>query len=395
MTGGRTRYQALVLGSLTIAFFGLMVARVVVSPLVPEIIDYFRVSNARIGLVLTGMWGAYAMANYPGGALADHYGERTLILAALVIAVAGSLSLVFVSTFWLFALCVVFMGFGAGLYPSVGISLLMKAFDDPGQPMGVHAIGPSAAGLVAPPLAIFLASRVGWQPAIALGAAFILPALVAIYLVVDPQRTAATTSVREQLSPGTALALLARPQIAYTVVLATIGMFGYTATFSFLPTFLVESTGLSVARAGLVFSGYFVVIGVSQPLAGWAGDRFGNDAALLGTAACGVVGFAGLVTASTLVATGLAVALVGVSMSFVTPVQARITVHLTDTERGKGVGLIRTAFMAVGATGNTVVGALADLFGWTGAFGFLFVFPLAAVLLLVGNGRNQRFSAED
>lgn len=382
----RTRqYRLVVLALTTAAFFGLMVARVVISPLVPEIIDYFAVSNALIGFVLTGMWGAYAAANYPGGALADHYGERTLILLGLVVALIGSLSLVFVTSFWVFALCVLFMGFGAGLYPSVGISLLTKIFDDPGQPLGVHAIGPSAAGLVAPPMAVYLAAEFGWQPAVALGSAFILPVFVLIYLYVEPQRERSNTAIREQLSIETARELLSRPPVAYTIVLATIGMFGYTATFSFLPTFLVSSADLSVETAGLLFSGYFIALGISQPLAGWLGDRFGNDISMLVTATSGVVGYTLLVLGPHIVGVLLPVGLIAASMSFVTPVQARITEHLDDTERGKGVGLIRTGFMVVGATGNAAVGVLADFVGWSVAFGFLTVFPLTTVVLLLVN----------
>jgi len=60
-----------------------MAARLVISPVVPAISNAFGVSNAAIGLALTGMWLAYAAAQFPSGLLADRYGERSIILVSV------------------------------------------------------------------------------------------------------------------------------------------------------------------------------------------------------------------------------------------------------------------------------------------------------------------------
>jgi predicted MFS family arabinose efflux permease len=54
------RYTVLVLA--TLAFFATMVARLVISPVVPEITDAYGVTNTAVGFALTGMWLAYALA---------------------------------------------------------------------------------------------------------------------------------------------------------------------------------------------------------------------------------------------------------------------------------------------------------------------------------------------
>lgn len=78
------RYRDSVLTLCTFAFFVTMVGRLAISPVIPEIIETFSVSNAVVGFALTGMWLAYGLAQYPSGVLAERYGERKIILIAVV-----------------------------------------------------------------------------------------------------------------------------------------------------------------------------------------------------------------------------------------------------------------------------------------------------------------------
>jgi len=70
-------------------------------------------------------------------------------------------------------------------------------------------------------------------------------------------------------------------------------------------------------------------------------------------------------------------------MSWGAPLQSRFMDLLSDAERGAGFGLVRTAYMVVGASGSVVVGAVSDVAGWTVAFGLLAgVMALGLVALL-------------
>ncbi|MUW15972.1 MFS transporter, partial [Halorubrum sp. CBA1125] len=77
------RYEHTALALCTLAFTATMIARLVISPLVPEITVQFGVTNATVGLALSGMWLAYALAQFPSGVLGDRYGERAVILTAV------------------------------------------------------------------------------------------------------------------------------------------------------------------------------------------------------------------------------------------------------------------------------------------------------------------------
>ena len=137
--GPSYRYVVLVL--CTLAFAATMVARLAISPVVPEVTATFSVSTGAVGLALSGMWAAYALTQFPSGVLADRYGERRVILTAVGVTAAASVLLSMSPTFAVFALTVVALGAGAGLHYSVATSFLARQFDDVGRAIGVHVAG--------------------------------------------------------------------------------------------------------------------------------------------------------------------------------------------------------------------------------------------------------------
>ncbi|MFB6102711.1 MAG: MFS transporter [Haloplanus sp.] len=377
------RYRHTVLGLCTVAFASTMLARLVISPVVPDVTDHFRVSTGAVGLALSGMWAAYALTQFPSGILGDRFGERRVILAAVGITAMASLSLALAPTFAVFAVLTVALGAGAGLHYSVATSLLTKEFDDIGRAIGIHVGGGPLAGLIAPVVATAVAARYGWRAAIAVGAAVAVPVFVTFAWRVDrtpPERP--DESMRDRMAIRPLIAVLTRPPIAFTTGVALLGAFCWQATASFLPTFLVAFRGLPETSAGLLFSTYFVVNGLAQPTTGWVSDRIGRDGAAIGTMALGVVGYT-LLVAGPRLALLPGVVCVGVAMTWGAPVQSRFFDKFEPDERGAAFGLVRTAYMVLGATGSVVVGVLSDVAGWATAYGLLVgVTGLALVLLL-------------
>jgi len=382
------RYAHTTLALCTLAFTATMVARLVISPLVPRITAAFEVTNGTVGLALSGMWLAYALAQFPSGVLGDRYGERAIILTAVGATAVASLLLALSPSILAFMLCTVLLGAGAGLHYSVATTFLTKQFDDIGRAIGVHVAGGPLAGLAAPPLAALVGSRYGWRAGILLGVAAAVPVFVLFAWRVRPTEPLRPDQpMRERFAVGPLVELISRPRIAYTTGLAVLGAFSWQATASFLPTFLEVGGGLSTALSALLFSLYFVVHGGTQPITGSISDRIGRDATVMGTMAAGVVGY-GLLVASAgldlgLPTTVVAVGFVGLAMSWGAPLQSRFMDLLSDAERGAGFGLVRTAYMVIGASGSVVVGAVSDLAGWTVAFGLLAgVMALGLVALL-------------
>lgn len=376
------RYRHTVLAMGIGANFAQFGSRVVISPVVPQIIDTFAVSKGAIGLVLTGMWAVYALLQFPSGLLADRYGERRIILAALTFTGIGSLLVALSPSYLLFGVFALLLGAGAGLYTPVGSALLSKLFDDVGQALGAHAMGGPAAALVIPITAALISTRYGWNAALLLGAVVAFPVLGVWAWQLRP--TPPSRPDRPLLAGFTPAAvgdLLLRREIAFTVALATLIMFAFQSFLSFLPTFLIEYHGFSTARASAIFGIGAALSIVAMPLLGRLSDVVTRDAALflaMLSAATGFVVFLG--TGAGLAATAAGLLAFGVGFAWAGPLQGRFTDHLTEAERATGFGLVRSVYVFLGSAGSVVTGWLADVSGWPAAFG------LAAGLLLVAAG---------
>lgn len=374
------------LGVTTAAFFVTMIARLALSPLVPDIIEAFSVSKSAVGIALSGMWATYALFQFPGGIIADRFGERRVVMLAMGATGLASVVLAAAPTFPLFALFAIVLGAAAGLYFTAGTGFLTEEFDNTGRALGVHEIGASAGGLIAPLASTYVAARVNWR------AGPLVPAAVALVVLVlfawRAPRTPPSTPVQsltEQVDVGRLLALLARPSILFTTVLGMIGFFTWQSFASFFPTFLVEYAGLSAGRASLVFGSVFALTIGGAPALGWASDVTGRDAAIAVSMLAGVVGYVLFLFVGGPAAVIAGTVLVGIGLSWTGVVNSRFMDHLAADERGTGFGLIRTVLLLVSSLGSGVTGTLADQVGWLAAYGLVAGLLGLVVVLLVAN----------
>jgi MFS family permease len=409
-----------VLALCVLAFFSTMVARLVVSPVVPAVRTEFGVTDGAVGLALTGMWVAYALTHYPSGVLGDRFGERRVVLGAVGLTAVGGVVLAAAPSFPVFGLVAVVLGAAAGLYYPSGASLLSKRFTNVGQAMGFHIAGASLAGLVTPVAVSLIATRAGWRVAMLLAPAIAVPVWLLFAWRVRPRAAAGENESegdpedadegRDEAEGGAddpatgaataggwwealraVAATLARPVMAYTVVLAAVQTFVFSATLSFLPTFLRSHHDTGSVRASVLFSLFFVVLGVAQPSAGRVSDRIGRDttaALAFGTAA---VGYAVLVVGGSTAILAGGVVLAGLGMSSVVPLESKFMDNIALGDRGTDFGTVRMTYVLLGASGSAVTGGVADAFGWVASISlFVAVLGAAAVasaLSSVGAGR--------
>lgn len=367
--GSRGRHGILVLAFL--AAFSTNVVRVVISPLLPAIIDAFDASTGLMGLALTGMWAAFALTQFPSGLLADRFGERRVIVASLGLGTLGGGLLAFAPSFAAFAVVALLVGAGVGLYYPAGTALLTRRFEDTGWPLGVHAAAGPVGGLVAPLLAVEVAARSTWRAGIAAGALVVLVTLVLVgggIGATPPVRPGG--SLRDRVDVASLWALLSRPRIAYTTAIAIATGYTWQAFLSFFPTFLVEYHAFSVERAGLFFGVIFVFSAVGLPLAGRLSDAFGRDTIMALVLSLVAAGF-GLVV--TLDGVGLIVGIVvlGSGMNWGGILHSRYMDAFGPEERGTGFGLVRSVSVLLAASGNVVTGTVAEIAGWPIAYGIV------------------------
>ncbi|MFW6003776.1 MAG: MFS transporter [Halanaeroarchaeum sp.] len=382
----RWRYQETVLSLVTLAFFVTMVGRLAISPVIPEVVTTFEISNGVVGLALSGMWLAYGLAQYPSGVLADRYGERRIILVALGGTTIAALVVSLTPIFAVFFLSTVLLGAVAGLHYSVATTLLSRTYEHVGTAIGVHNTGATIAGLLAPVSVAWIAVRFGWRLAIAAVALVGIPATALFAWKIrstDPRRP--DRPLRKSVRLDVFGELLSRPPIVFTLAVAIVGEFAWQGTASFLPAFLIAHHEYSTTFAGGLFSLYFVTQGVAQVGVGVVSDRFGRDPALAGCMLAGVAGFATLIGLSGLLPVVVGVSLVGVAMSFGAALMPRFLREFTAEERNAGFGLVRTVYMIVASLGSVVVGSLADGFDWAVSFGVLGTLLALTFLALLAN----------
>ena len=384
-------YQGAVLGACTLAFFATMAARLAISPVVPAIGEAFSVSNGAIGLALTGMWAAYAASQFPSGLLADRYGDRRIILVAVVGTAVTSGLLAVSPSYPVFLVGAVALGGVAGLHYSVATSLLTRTLPNTGSAIGLHTAGAPLAGVSVPLAAGGIGAWVGWRWAVAIGGLVAVPSILLVRHVLDatpPRRP--EVPVWHRLQVGPLAHLLARPAIATTVALSVGGAFVWQATASFLPAILIEHHGYTETLAGGLFSAYFGVQGLAQPALGALSDRWGRDRAAALAVGTGVAAYLALACGTGLWTVALGVVGAGGAMSWGAALLPKFMDHLDDDERSAGFGLIRTAYMVLGASGSVATGAVADLLGWGPALlGLVGVLGGMFLTLLYETGRAR------
>ena len=379
------RYQHTLLVAAFLANFTNNASRLVISPLVPNVIDSFSVSKSAVGLALTGMWAVYALLQFPSGVVADRIGDYRVIALSLALTFLGSLLVALSPTFTLFGCFVVLLGAGAGLYFVVGTSMLTKEFRQRGQVLGVHSAAGPAAGLVTPALAASVAVRYGWRPALLVGAALALPVLAVFVWRVRPVNGPDRSAREGPAVAASVVALLKRPSVLYMTFIGAATAYTWQSFTAFFPTFLVEYRGFGLANAGLIFGVVFGLSAVTQPLYGRLSDRAARGTVLALVLSLAAIGFGTLVVTDRFLVTVLGVGLLGLGFGWGGVFQSRFMDLFTDEQRGTAYGLVRTIYMFLGALGPVVTGTLADVLGWAVAFGVVGAFLLAAVLAITAN----------
>jgi predicted MFS family arabinose efflux permease len=381
-TDGRRSTLVAVAGG-NFAQFGV---RLLLGAVVPLVLTSFGTTKSSVGLALTGMWAVYALFQFPSGVVADRYGERPLLLVALLGTVVGAALVAAAPSMLLYGAFALVLGAGAGLFFSPASTLISRLYEEHGGALGVVTASGAISGIVYPVGGSYVATRFGWRVAVGLGAVVALPALLAtLGLVSSLPPVNPTRSLRDAIDLRQVRDLLARPGVTYTTAVAVITGFTFQAISSFFPTFLVEFRGVSPSLAGVGFGAVFGIASIAQPVAGRISDYVTRDFAIGSS-----VAFTGLALSVLLFVPGrvglvAGTALLGVGVSWPGTLQARFMDQLDEAERGYGFGLVRTVYMFVGASGSVVVGTLAEQFDWTVGYGAVIALLAVGLLLLASN----------
>lgn len=364
-------------------FFSVGV-RLVFPALLPQIRTQFGLGLTAASLLISILYFVYALGQFPGGVIGDHFGERAVLLGSTTLALAAVSIAALSPTVGVFAVGLVLFGFGTALYAPSRFTLLSAIYPDrDGTAIGVTLAAGNAGNAFLPATAGLVAAYAGWRLGVGFAAPFLLLAVVFLYVFL-PQRIAERETADGELSVEFLRELRSglgrRPVLLVTAVLLAMNVV-WQAFTGLYPTYLVVEKGFSETVAALVYGSYFAAGMLIQPLSGAIGDRFGHRAVLVVLFGFAAVALAALpfvaslpsVVVVTLLMSGL---LGSSSVTFPYLIGA-----LPERIQTSGLGFIRSGYMIVASGAPLAVGALGDVGYFREGFLLLAVCTLFALIL--------------
>ncbi len=252
-------------------------------PLLPLVRQDLGLSYFQSGLLTSAFALVYGFTQLPIVVLSERIGERTVIIAGLIGMSIAAMAAGFAGGYTQLLVSLALMGLCGSGYHALASSFLSRSFskEKRGQTLGLHLAGSKLSFLIAPFLAVLIASVSGsWRsPFIVLA----LPSLVAGILLwaTVPGEGVVEQKTALDFSQGT---------LGWRVVLRDIGLLliftmGLSllsfSIYSFLPLYLTDQHGVAFQQAG-VLAGMMVGVGiVGTPLGGALSDRLGRDRVIL------------------------------------------------------------------------------------------------------------------
>ncbi|WP_160288074.1 nitrate/nitrite transporter [Pseudomonas knackmussii] len=268
----RDQYRAL--GLSTLAFTLCFAVWTLFSILGLQIKDEFSLSDTQLGLLMATPVLTGSISRLFLGLWTDRYGGRWVFGILMLASALCVYLLTFANSFALLLLAALGVGLAGGGF-IVGTAYTATWFEPgrQGTALGIFGAGNVGAGLTnftAP----FLLLALGWRGA-ALVYASVLGAMGVLFILLaksDPQsatRQARPVPMKEQLAPLAELRVW-RFSLYYFFVFGA-----FVALALWLPHYLMQVFGLSLAGAGMVAALYTVPASLFRILGGWLSDRYG------------------------------------------------------------------------------------------------------------------------
>lgn len=359
------------LSAIACGWLFILGTRITVPVLLPGIKATFGIDNTTAGFVVTVVWGAYALSQFPAGLLTERVGDRRVLLASLAVVTASVGGLGLAPSFLPFLLVAALLGVGNGLFGPTRGTILSALYPDNastaiGATLAVGSLG--AAGL--PALAGVLLGRYGWRLTIAAA----VPAL-ALTTALAWRTVPLTNAVGGSESPlgrlrGISAAVRRRP-VVLGVGGKTLRVFVFQGFTAFLPTYLIATKGADELAASVVLSAMFVSGALTQAGSGHLVSRYGTRAVLVALSAVSAASVLALPFLAGIPAAAAVVVVAGVQLGIAPVTNTYVIDVLPEENRNGAWGLLRTVYFLVAATGSVFVGALADAGLFDGAFWIL------------------------
>jgi len=268
-----------VLGVLFCAYLLCYMDRMVVASSIPFIAKEFNLSPFAQGAVLSAFFVGYALMQIPGGFLADRFGPRRIMTAAMV---SWSVFTALTGLAGSFAALLgirLFFGFSEGPFPPAASKTVATWFPqrEVGRANGFQLaainIGAAVAPLFVAPLVIYWGWRIVFY-------SLLVPGLVlALVVRLVAQDSSAHPHPDQSAIKGTGeniriTQLLKMPAVVWCAVSLFFVNIVTWGLMNWLPTYLLQARGFSVSRMGVGASLPFFAGALGYYLSGHISDKY-------------------------------------------------------------------------------------------------------------------------
>lgn len=397
----RTRWDIVGLALGAGYIVGLQVGKV--PPALPMLQEELDLARVTAGLVASSFYGIGAVFGVLGGLLADRLGPARLVVSGGVVMAMGSLAGGLADTGTLLLATRLVEGFGF-LALTVSAPKLIDAATRPSErslALGIWGTYMPVGMALSMMLSTLLLGAIGWRGLWMLHAGIILLFLLAFLRGTSPRRWRMPRASAATLDGASVRATLARPGPWLFGACFVLFSIQWLALMAWLPTFLIETQGRTVAGAALVSSLVVFTTAIGAVAGAWLMHLRTARWLLIGVAFVVMGGCAALIFASFTPAAArfpLAVAFALVGGVLPAACLAGAAAHAP----GPGQVAMASGFVVQGAALGSVLGppllaAVTGVFGgWEAAWWTMLVGPgigLGAVLALRATERRLARSA--
>lgn len=275
---GETRTVALIGSAHAFSHFYMLA----LPPIFPLLNDSLDVSYAALGTLLMLYAIATGVMQVPMGVLVDRIGGRLVLAFGLALNAAAIFLVGFVPTYWAMALFMVIAGAGNSVFHPADYAILSARIGEGriGRAFGVHLFAGYIGWMLAPPIVLTLTSISSWEIAMmTIG----VVGLVFSGALALSRRSLSDEQVREDAKKSnyharmngerTGMRLLFTPVIMALFLFYMIVAAAGNGIQSFSVVALVELHGISLTRANLLLTVFFVAAATGTLFGGYFADR--------------------------------------------------------------------------------------------------------------------------
>ncbi|OCA82092.1 MFS transporter [Pseudobacillus wudalianchiensis] len=364
--------------------------RYIMNYAVLSITEDLNLSSSSTGLLLSSFFAGYALMQMPGGWLADRFGPRKVLIAAVVL---WSIFTGLTGAAWSLASMIIIrflFGIGEGGFQPSSSKIISLTFPkaERGRAMAVMLSSGGIIALIIPIASAALLTTIGWRSTfVIMGAAGVIIAALYWYFIKLPETNPAGNMTQTAVSnqKGIFSSLFKTPMV-WNLIIAYFCIYAVNwGLATWIPTYLVKNRGLDLISIGWVqtIPGVTMLAGIY--LSGYIIDKLpkGRER-LAGGLSCTMIGILLylMFTASSVASFITYQTIVNLFIAFVvTLLPAIILKQLPSSVTGTAMGIANTGGQLAGFLTPMAIGFIVDAFNGSFDAAFWMLIGLSVVCI--------------